>query len=171
MNALIAKNFTLLHLICTRISQYIVFAHWMLCCAVLHRSGLDVYNGISYFYVYSKRKTILPLLNIYIWCSFICTNFGKSKDSGLCNYPFAKRWRQNQSLKTEMVSTPICYWYLTLPIRHIPHWLVAFTQQFLQPLPNISYTPTNQFCIKMSLPFFAAVGIFYQYLLSCCNSS
>ena len=28
----------------TSFRQYVVFAHWMLCCP-LHKSGLDVYNG------------------------------------------------------------------------------------------------------------------------------
>ena len=28
-------------------AQYVVFAHWMLCCQ-LHRSGLNVYNAYAY---------------------------------------------------------------------------------------------------------------------------
>ena len=78
---------------------------------------------ISYLYVYSKRKRTLPLSVIQIWSIFIHTNLCQIKYSGLCNYPFKKRWRQNQKLKTEVVSSPICCCLLYASSASLSEWL------------------------------------------------
>ena len=52
--------------------QYVVFAHWMLCPlhSPLHRSGLDVYNGILYTVCY-KLYTVNCIL--YTVCCILYT--------------------------------------------------------------------------------------------------
>ena len=55
-----------------------------------------------------KKEDTLNSFSYLYWCSFIRTNLCQIKDWGLCNYPLTKRWRQNQKVKIEVVSSPMC---------------------------------------------------------------
>ena len=56
--------------------------------------------------------------------------------------------------------------FLLLVISHFAvvsqphHWIVTITQQFLQPVLNISEAPTNQFWVKTPLPFLELFAIY-----------
>ena len=47
---------------------------------------------------------------------------------------------------------------------HPHHWIVAISKQFFQPIPITSEAPTDQFCGKMSFPFF---WIFLKHVWHC----
>ena len=110
----LAKINWLLHEQCARgckrvmLESKLTLKIWMHLWQKMSLHNIWFVHGFLTFTYTQKRYRTLPLLVIQIWCSFIRTNLGQIKDLGLCNYPFTKRWRQNQMLKNKVVSSQIC---------------------------------------------------------------